>query len=81
MRIRVLNRQNDWSDFGKGFFVKICKNTGFLPFICAYHIRKNAQRFLKAHICNIISISKIQNKVKADMNANKERLGNARSIR
>ena len=81
MKIRAINRQNDWSDFGKDFIVKIRKKYGVLPFICAYHIRKNAQWFFKTYICNIVSINKMQNKRKTDMNANKERLGNARSIR
>lgn len=73
-------RQNDWSEFGKGFIVKICKNTGFLPFICAYHIRKYAQKFLKPDICNMANINNIQNQESPKMNINRRRLGNARSI-
>ena len=46
-------RQNDWSEFGKDFIVKMRKNTGFLPCNYAYHIRKYAQKFLKSDICNI----------------------------
>ena len=38
-------RQNDWSEFGKDFIVKMRKNTGFLPCNYAYHIRKYAQKF------------------------------------
>lgn len=74
-------RQNDWSEFGKDFIVKMRKNTGFLPCICAYHIRKNAQKFLKTDICNITSINNIQNQESPKMNINRRRLGNARSIR
>lgn len=74
-------RQNDWSDFGKGFIVKIRKNTGFLPCICAYHIRKYAQKFLKTDICNMANINNMQNQESPKMNINRRRLGNARSIR
>ena len=74
-------RQNDWSEFGKDFIVKMRKNTGFLPCNYAYHIRKNAQKFLKSDICNIASINNIQNKESPKMNTNRRRLGNARSIR
>ena len=81
MRIRALNRQNDWSDFGKGFIVKMRKNTGFLLAFQHFIIRKYAQEFSNLHIHNLVKNSKIQNARKADMNANKERLGNARSIR
>ena len=81
MRIRALNRQNDWSDFGKGFIVKMRKNTGFLPCNYAYHIRKNAQEFLKPYICNMANINNIQNQESPKMNINRRRLGNARSIR
>lgn len=45
MRIRTLNRQNDWSDFGKGFIVKMRKNTGFLLALKHFIIRKYAQEF------------------------------------
>ena len=81
MRIRALNRQNDWSDFGKGFIVKMRKNTGFLLVFKHFIIRKYTQEFPNFHIYNLVKNSKIQNIRKADMNANKERLGNARSIR
>ncbi len=74
-------RQNDWSDFGKGFIVKIRKNTGFLPCICAYHIRKYAQKFSKTDICNMANINNMQNQESPKMNINRRRLGNARSIR
>ena len=72
--------QNDWSEFGKGFIVKMRRNTGFLPCNYAYHIRKYAQKFLKTDICNIANINNIQNQESPNMNAIKERLGNARSI-
>lgn len=74
-------RQNDWSEFGKDFIVKMRKNTGFLPCNYAYHIRKYAQKFLKSDICNIANINNIQNQESPKMNTIKERLGNARSIR
>ena len=45
MRIRALNRQNDWSDFGKGFIVKMRKNTCFLLVFKHFIIRKYAQEF------------------------------------
>lgn len=80
MRIRALNRQNDWSDFGKGFIVKMRKNTGFLLAFQHFIIRKYAQEFSNFHIYNLFKNSKIQNTRKADMNTIKERLGNARSI-
>ena len=81
MRIRTLNRQNDWSDFGKGFIVKMRKNTCFLLTLKYFIIRKYAQKFPNFHFYNLFKNSKIQNIRKADMNTNKERLGNARSIR
>ena len=80
VRIRALNRQNDWSDFGKGFIVKMRKNTGFLLAFQHFIIRKYAQEFSNFHIYNLFKNSKIQNTRKADMNTIKERLGNARSI-
>ena len=73
-------RQNDWSEFGKGFIVKIRKNTGFLQALQHSIIRKNAQEFLKTDICNIANINNIQNQESPKMNANRRRLGNARSI-
>lgn len=81
MRIRALNRQNDWLDFGKGFIVKMCKNTGFLLAFQHFIIRKYAQEFPNFRIYNLFKNNKIQNLRKADMNTIKERLGNARSIR
>ena len=80
MRIRALNRQNDWSDFGKGFIVKMRKNTCFLLALKHFAIRKYAQEFPNFHIYNLVKSSKIQNIRKADMNKIKERLGNACSI-
>ena len=80
MRIRAQNYQNDWSDFGKGFIVKMRKNTGFLLAFQHFIIRKYAQEFPNFRIYNLFTNSKIQNLRKADMNAIKERLGNARSI-
>ena len=81
MRIRALNRQNDWSDFGKGFIVKMRKNTCFLLALKHFIIRKYAQEFSNFRIYNLFTNGKIQIKEKTNMNANKERLGNARSIR
>ena len=81
MKIRALNRQNDWSDFGKGFIVKMRKNTCFLLALKHFIIRKYAQEFPNFHFYNLFKTSKIQNIRKADMNANRRRLGNARSIR
>lgn len=52
-------RQNDWSEIGKDFIVKMRKNTGFLPCNYAYYIRKNAQEFLKPDICNMANINNI----------------------
>lgn len=80
MRIRALNRQNDWSDFGKGFIVKMRKNACFLLALKHFIIRKYAQEFPIFHIYNLLKNSKIQNIRKSNMNAIKERLGNARSI-
>lgn len=74
-------RQNDWSEFGKGFIVKIRKNTVFLQVFKHFLIRKYAQEFSNLYIHNLVKTSKIQNTRKADMNTIKERLGNARSIR
>lgn len=73
-------RQNDWSEFGKDFIVKMRKNTGFLLAFQHFIIRKYAQEFSNFHIYNLFKNSKIQNTRKADMNTIKERLGNARSI-
>ena len=81
MRIRALNRQNDWSDFGKGFIVKMRKNTGVLLVFKYFIMRKYTQEFPNFRIYNLFKNSKIQNIRKADMNTIKERLGNARSIR
>ncbi len=74
-------RQNDWSDFGKGFIVKMHKNTGFLQAFQHFIIRKNTQEFLKSDICNMANINNIQNQEGPKMNINRRRLGNARSIR
>ena len=57
------------------------KNTGFLLVFKHFIIRKYAQEFPNFHIYNLVKNSKIQSIRKADMNAIKERLGNARSIR
>ena len=81
MRIRALNRQNDWSDFGKGFIVKMRKNTGFLLVFKHFIIRKYAPEFPNFRVYNLFTNSKIKNLRKADMDKIKERLGNARSIR
>lgn len=81
MRIRALNRQNDWSDFGKGFIVKMRKSTGFLLAFQHFIIRKYAQEFPIFHIYNLLKNSKIQNQESPKMNINRRRLGNARSIR
>lgn len=80
MRIRALNRQNDWSEFGKGFIVKMRKNTGFLLAFQHFIIRKYAQEFPIFHIYNLLKNSKIQNQESPKMNINRRRLGNARSI-
>ena len=74
-------RQNDWLGFGKGFIVKMRKNTGFLQAFQHFIIRKNTQELLKSDICNMPSINNIQNQEGPKMNANRRRLGNARSIR
>lgn len=80
MKIRALNRQNDWSEFGKGFIVKMRKNTGFLQAFQHFIIRKNTQEFLKSDTCNMANINKIQNQESLKMNTSRRRLGNARSI-
>lgn len=74
-------RQNDWSEFGKDFIVKMRKNTGFLQAFQHFIIRKNAQEFLRSEFRNILKTSKIQNQESPKMNINRRRLGNARSIR
>lgn len=43
-------RQNDWSEFGKGFIVKMRKNTGFLQAFQHFIIRRNTQEFSKTDI-------------------------------
>jgi hypothetical protein len=75
VRIKALNRQNNWSDFGKGFIVKVCKNTEYSQAFKYFIIRKYAQKFPNFHIYNLFKDSKIQNIRKADMNTIKERLG------
>ena len=80
MRIRALNRQNDWSDFGKGFIVKMRKNTCFLLALKHFIIRKYAQEFSNIEFCNLLKINKMQNKEKQKMDKIYQRLGNARSI-
>ena len=57
------------------------KNTCILIGFNAYKMRKNTQEFPNFHFYNLFKTSKIQNIRKADMNANRRRLGNARSIR
>lgn len=74
-------RQNDWSEFGKDFIVKMRKNTGFLQAFQHFIIRKNAQEFSRCEFRNILKTSKIQNQKSPKMNINRRRLGNARSIR
>ena len=54
MRIRAQNHQNDWSDFGKGFIVKMRKNTGFLQAFKHFIIRKYAQKFPNFHIYDLL---------------------------
>ena len=61
-------RQNKWSEFGKGFIVKMRKNTGFLQVFKHFLIRKYAQEFSNLYILNLVKTSKIQNTRKADMN-------------
>lgn len=74
-------RQNKWSEIGKDIFVKMRKNTYILMGFNAYKMRKNTQEFSKSCICNITNINNIQNQESPKMNANRRRLGNARSIR
>ena len=74
-------RQNDWSEFGKDFIVKMRKNTRFLQAFQHFIIRKNAQEFSRSEFRNILKTSKIQNQESPKMNINRRRLGNARSIR
>lgn len=74
-------RQNDWSDFGKGFIVKMRKNTGFLLAFQHFIIRKYAQEFSSFHIYNLFKNNKMQNQESPKMNTTRRRLGNARSIR
>lgn len=74
-------RQNDWSEFGKGFIVKMRKNTGFLQAFQHFIIRKYTQEFSKSDICNMANINNMQNQESPKMNINRRSLGNARSIR
>lgn len=74
-------RQNDWSEFGKGFIVKMRKNTGFLQAFQHFIMRKNTQEFSNIEFCNLLKINKMQNKEKQKMDKIYQRLGNARSIR
>ena len=74
-------RQNDWSEFGKDFIVKIRKNTGFLQAFQHFIIRKNAQEFSRSEFRNILKTSKIQNMKILEMDKKYPSLGNARSIR
>ena len=74
-------RQNDWSEFGKDFIVKMRKNTGVLRAFQHFIIRKNTQEFSRSEFHNILKTSKIQNQESPKMNTTRRRLGNARSIR
>lgn len=74
-------RQNDWSKFGKDFIVKMRKNTGFLQAFQHFIIRKNAQEFSRSEFRNILKTSRMRNQESPEMNTNRRRLGNARSIR
>ena len=74
-------RQNDWSEFGKDFIVKMRKNTGFLQAFQHFIIRKNAQEFSRREFRNILKTSKIQNMKILEMDKKYPKLGNARSIR
>ncbi|MBQ6533606.1 MAG: hypothetical protein IJI37_00395 [Opitutales bacterium] len=74
-------RQNDWSEFGKDFIVKMRKNTGVLQAFQHSIIRKNAQEFSRSEFHNILKTSKIQNMKILEMDKKYPSLGNARSIR
>ena len=74
-------RQNDWSEFGKDFIVKMRKNTGGLRAFQHFIIRKNTQEFSNIGFCNLLKMNKIQNKGKTKMDKIYQGLGNARSIR
>lgn len=52
-------RQNDWSEFGKGFIVKMRKNTCFLLAFQHFIIRKYAQEFPNFHFYNLLKKNKI----------------------
>lgn len=54
-------RQNKWSEIGKDFFAKMCKNTCILIGFNAYKMRKNTQEFSSFGFCNLLKINKIQN--------------------
>ena len=73
-------RQNDWSEFGKGFIVKMRKNTGFLQAFQHFIIRRNTQEFSKTDICNIANINNIQNQESPKMNTTRRRLGTNRIL-
>ena len=74
-------RQNDWSEFGKDFIVKMRKNTGFLQAFQHFIIRRNTQEFSRSEFRNILKTSKIQNMEILKMDKKYPKLGNARSIR
>lgn len=67
-------RQNDWSEFGKDFIVKMRKNTGFLQAFQHFIIRKYTQEFSKSDICNMANINNMQNQESPKMNINRRRL-------
>ena len=81
MSIRLKYRQNKWSEFGKDFSVKICKNTVFLIVFNVLKMRKNTREFLRFRSCNLLKTNKIQNERKINMDRIYSKLGNARSIR
>ncbi|MBO7520853.1 MAG: hypothetical protein J6T16_01260 [Opitutales bacterium] len=74
-------RQNDWSEFGKDFIVKMRKNTGGLRAFQHFIIRKNTQEFSRSEFHNILKTSKIQNMKILEMDKKYPKLGNTRSIR
>ena len=81
MSILLKYCQNKWSEFGKGFSVKLRKNTVFLIAFNVLKMRKNTQEFLRFRFCNLLKLNEIRGERKINMDRIYSKLGNARSIR
>lgn len=64
MSILLKYCQNKWSEFGKGFSVKLRKNTVFLIAFNVLKMRKNTQEFLRFRFCNLLKLNEIRGRKK-----------------